>query len=686
MQKLSNLPHKLQETGLFCLWKYEEQTNKNGNKRLTKVPYNPNQPASRASSTDRTTFAPLDVAKQAFDDTSFNGLGIGIFDGITAIDIDHCYNEDSKLKSTMAEDIMRIMHCYTEISPSGTGLRLIFFASLDYDTEKYYINNQKLGLEVYVAGQTNKYVTVTGNALQMGDLEERTEELKRVLDKYMVREASTTPQPMQRMPIEPSNLSDSELLEKARNAKNGSNFASLWDGDFSGYASQSEADQALCNHLAFWTGCDEGRMQELFLQSGLNRINGGKYKSQNHYLKYLNRTIKKAIASCGEVYSPTMPQEAPKFDFKDFKGAGDEIPTPEDKAPQKGAETPTDPFIQFCKDIQTEKYKPIKTGMPAFDSLLGGGILKQSLVVLTAAPGAGKTSFASQIFEDAAASGTDVVFLNLEMSEQQLFARSLSRIIHRQGHRMTAADVLKGYAWTDEQRKFVKDAAEEYRTRIHPHMRYNLNSDNSIDSIYQVLNEIGQKAKQEGKQAPIVVLDYLHLITAGNRQIEGQELIKQSVAMLKGYALTFETFVFCIGANNRIANGSGNITLESGRDSSAIEYSADYQIALNYAALQDKDKISYTDQKGKFHENEQAKASNPDHMSYLQDQKPREMVVQILKNRMNAAGGKLYLYFDSASNIFYPMEGRRKIPTSIDDFQTVDDADENDNPFLKDDD
>ena len=86
MQKLSNLPHKLQETGLFCLWKYEEQTNKNGNKRLTKVPYNPNQPASRASSTDRTTFAPLDVAKQAFDDTSFNGLGIGIFDGITAID------------------------------------------------------------------------------------------------------------------------------------------------------------------------------------------------------------------------------------------------------------------------------------------------------------------------------------------------------------------------------------------------------------------------------------------------------------------------------------------------------------------------------------------------------------------------------------------------------------------------
>ena len=42
---------------------------------------------------------------------------------------------------------------------------------------RYYINRQKIGLEVYIAGNTNKYVTVTGNPLTPGvDLEERGEQ------------------------------------------------------------------------------------------------------------------------------------------------------------------------------------------------------------------------------------------------------------------------------------------------------------------------------------------------------------------------------------------------------------------------------------------------------------------------------------------------------------------------------
>ena len=34
-----------------------------------------------------------------------------------------------------------------------------------YDKARYYINNQKIGLEVYIAGCTNKFVTLTGNVL-----------------------------------------------------------------------------------------------------------------------------------------------------------------------------------------------------------------------------------------------------------------------------------------------------------------------------------------------------------------------------------------------------------------------------------------------------------------------------------------------------------------------------------------
>jgi primase-polymerase (primpol)-like protein len=46
-------------------------------------------------------------------------------------------------------------------------------------------------------------------------------------------------------------LSDDSVIEKAKAAKNGAAFAKLWEGDISGYPSQSEADLACCSHLAF---------------------------------------------------------------------------------------------------------------------------------------------------------------------------------------------------------------------------------------------------------------------------------------------------------------------------------------------------------------------------------------------------------------------------------------------------
>jgi hypothetical protein len=78
-------------------------------------------------------------------------------------------------------------------------------------------------------------------------------------------------------------------------AGNGEDFARLWRGDWSGYSSQSEADLALCNHLAFWCGPDEQRIADLFAQSGLNRT---KWQRED----YRRRTIRKALEGRTEYY------------------------------------------------------------------------------------------------------------------------------------------------------------------------------------------------------------------------------------------------------------------------------------------------------------------------------------------------------------------------------------------------
>ena len=291
LTKIENLPARSRETGLFCCWRYEQRK---GAKKPTKVPYDP-RTGGMAKSTDPATFAPLAVAQAA---RGYDGLGIGIFDGLGAIDIDHCIDQTGEI-SDLAVDVMCTMDAYTERSPSGQGLRILFQvpSGFQYDKSRYYINNHKLGLEIYISGATNKFVTVTGDALTPGrDLEERGEQLAAVLERYMVRPQAKAPAPPPAPIATPAaELDDLALVERAKKSRNGAQFAALWAGDTSGYSSPSEADMALCNALAWWTNKDAARMDRLFRASGLMRAKWDRRQSGSTYGAI---TINNAIQSC----------------------------------------------------------------------------------------------------------------------------------------------------------------------------------------------------------------------------------------------------------------------------------------------------------------------------------------------------------------------------------------------------
>ena len=326
-------------------------------------------------------------------------------------------------------------------------------------------------------------------------------------------------------------------------------------------------------------------------------------------------------------------------------------------AEQKALYPSLQAFDSFMMKIQTESFRPIQTGMQSLDNLLGGGMMRQGLIILMAAPGAGKTCFAQQVFEGMAKGGTDVIFLNLEMSRDQLYARGLSRIIWKNRRKLSAATVMRGYEWTDAQRDIVQEAADEYRRTIAAHMAYNPDGcTTTIESIMETLDAAGERAMRQGKPAPVVVLDYLHLVTSEKR-MEQSEIIKQAVAALKAWAIRYDSFVFAISASNRTSNSSGIQSLESGRDTSALEYTADTTLGLNYTAFVTKKQKP----NGKPYS-----ASDPDDMEELMKGNAngeREMTVQVLKNRMTAPGGKLNLLFNPAASTFTPIEKRETVPT-----------------------
>lgn len=254
----------------------------------------------------------------------------------------------------------------------------------------------------------------------------------------------------------------------------------------------------------------------------------------------------------------------------------------------QGQGTEADAIDEFLKVIQTRKYEPMPTGITDIDKAIGGGFIRQWLVLLGAAPGVGKTALAQWIFEGMAKRGTPCIFINLEMSREQIIARSFSRMANRNGHKINATTILQGYKWTEEQRAAVMEAAAEYKAEIAPRMTYNPDDiGKDLDSILAYVEKEAKQIETAGQPTPCIVLDYLQIIT-GRKGEDAAEIIKRAVGDLKDFAIRHNTVVFVIMAHNRKSNESGKASMESGRDTSAIEYSADLQLALTHTQCLDR--------------------------------------------------------------------------------------------------
>lgn len=269
--------------------------------KQTKVPYAPGS-GRLASTTDASTWGTFDQAT-AFAQRSRNVDGIGFVFTATplcGIDLDHCIDPASGEIDEWAMAIVRGFDSYTEISPSGTGLHIFVRGKLPAGGRKRKVtgSHPAAAIEVYDHG---RYFTFTGRSL--GSTPDQVEDRQAELTAW---HADTfPPEPDAEVaaaaPPTPISVSDAELIDLARNARNGSKFAALWAGDVSGHGNdRSGADLALCNDLAFWTGKDAQRMDALFRQSGLMRA---KWDSKRGDSTYGAWTIQRAISGTGETYS-----------------------------------------------------------------------------------------------------------------------------------------------------------------------------------------------------------------------------------------------------------------------------------------------------------------------------------------------------------------------------------------------
>lgn len=145
------IPDDLKAIPRWLCWKAEKRGNK-----ITKVPYAAGDLSNSIDPQSPGAWTDFDSAFQAYQKSSkVTGVGFVLNgqDDIVGIDLDHCI-VDGELTDT-AKAIIKDADSYTEVSPSGEGIRIFGYGALP---GRGFINMTE-GVEAYTE---KRYLTVTG--------------------------------------------------------------------------------------------------------------------------------------------------------------------------------------------------------------------------------------------------------------------------------------------------------------------------------------------------------------------------------------------------------------------------------------------------------------------------------------------------------------------------------------------
>lgn len=170
MFQIESIPAYLREYGRFVLHKDKVPLDRNG------------RPTDPTDADNALSAAEALAIYQEAPEGRFDGIGVIIAPPLVGIDLDHAIDENRAM-SPLAEELLRQVDTYAELSPSGTGLHLIGLApGLAESCGEYRKKNSDLGLEIYFE---KRYFRFSGDAISPVDIQDVHDSLQWLLNTYM---------------------------------------------------------------------------------------------------------------------------------------------------------------------------------------------------------------------------------------------------------------------------------------------------------------------------------------------------------------------------------------------------------------------------------------------------------------------------------------------------------------------
>ena len=290
-------------------------------------------------------------------------------------------------------------------------------------------------------------------------------------------------------------------------------------------------------------------------------------------------------------------------------------------------------FIDGIAESVNTPFTP--TGFKKLDGVLDGG-LYEGLYVIGAISSLGKTTLISQIADQTAQAGGDVLIFSLEMARSEIMAKSISRLtlqsVLKNGGNIRSAKTARGITVGKRYENYSKTERDLINEAIRSYAGY-------ADKIYisEGMGDIGAAQVREtvkkhidlcGK-TPVVIVDYLQILAPYSERATDKQNTDKAVLELKRISRDYKTPVIAISSFNR-ANYKEAVTMEAFKESGAVEYSSDVLIGLQLSGAGGRDFDTVAEKK----------------------RDPRRIELVILKNRNGRVGDKIDFNYYPLFNYF----------------------------------
>jgi len=213
----------------------------------------------------------------------------------------------------------------------------------------------------------------------------------------------------------------------------------------------------------------------------------------------------------------------------------------------------------------------LETGFYDLDKITAG-LHGGEMIILAARPGMGKTAFALNIATNAAQTTEKAVAVfNLEMSAEMLVNRMISSVGQIDSYKLQTGQ-LQHNDW----KRYNEALSQLADTNIYI-------EDNAGITASEIRAKCRRLANQE-KGLGLVVIDYLQLVTTGNKRVESRQVeVSEISRSLKTMALELDVPVIALAQLSRSAEKRENSQpmLADLRESGSLEQDADMVLFIN---------------------------------------------------------------------------------------------------------